>query len=54
MLTSVSPYCMALEPIAGTLWTCIMGVPLWLSATAFQAGAHTPPLFGSTYALSLG
>lgn len=30
-------YYVALEPIAGTTWTACMGVPMWLSATAFQA-----------------
>lgn len=30
-------YYVALEPIAGTTWTTCMGVPMCLSATAFQA-----------------
>ena len=32
-------YYVALEPIAGTTWTGCMGVPMCLTATAFQAAA---------------
>jgi len=32
-------YYVALEPVAGATWAVVVGIPLWLSATAFQAAS---------------
>lgn len=44
----VAAYCLyylTLEPVAGLSWSVLVGLPLWLTATAFQQQVHKAGLW---------
>jgi uncharacterized membrane protein YGL010W len=38
-------YYLTLEPVAGLSWSVLVGLPLWLTATAFQQQVHKAGLW---------